>query len=44
MSRDNFSSSGRVYLVDNNNEVKAVICPVEVENILKDIERVTKND
>lgn len=44
MNRDNSSSFGIVYLVDDNNEVKAVICSVKVENILKEIERVTKND
>lgn len=42
--KNDFSSVGLVYLVDDNNEVKAVICPVKVENILKEIERATKND
>lgn len=42
--KDGVSSVGFVYLVDDNNEVKAVICPVIVGNILKEIERVTKND
>ena len=42
--KEDFSSVGFVYLVDDNNEVKAVICPVKVANILKEIERVTKND
>ena len=40
--KNDFSSVGFVYLVDDNNEVKAVICPVKVKNILKEIERVTK--
>lgn len=42
--KEGVSSVGLVYLVDDNNEVKAVISPVKVNNILKEIERVTKND
>lgn len=42
--KDGVSSVGFVFLIDDNNEVKAVICPVKVDNILKEIERVTKND
>ena len=42
--KNDFSSVGVVHLVDDNNEVKAVICPVKVKNILKEIERVIKND
>lgn len=43
-TKDGASSVGNVFLIDDNNEVKAVICPVKVNNILKEIERVTKND
>jgi hypothetical protein len=42
--KDGFSSVGLVSLIDDNNEVKAVICPVKVDNILKKIEWVAKND
>lgn len=42
--KEGFSSVGYVHLVDDNNEVKAVICPVKVENILKEIEKVINND
>lgn len=41
---DGVSSVGFVFLIDDNNEVKAVICPVKVNNILKEIEKVVKND
>lgn len=42
--KDGVSSVSVVFLVDDNSEVKAVICPVKVNNILKEIERVAKND
>ena len=38
------SSVTHVYLVDENNNIKGIICPVRVINISKQIERVTKND
>lgn len=43
-TKDGASSIGFVQLIDDNNEVKAVICPVKVMNILKEIEKVVKND
>lgn len=42
--KNDFSSLSFVYLVNDNNEVKAIIFPVIVKNILKKIERVAKND
>ena len=38
------SSVGFVYLVDENNKIKGIICPVRVNNISEQIEKVAKND
>lgn len=35
-------SISNVYILDTNNQIKAVICPVKVNNILKEIYKVTK--
>lgn len=42
--KDGVSSVGFVFLIDDNNEVKAVICPVRVNNISEQIEKGDKND